>query len=478
MTADLEVADMQGLLVSSYAHLPCATYLLLRIVESADARDWLRRLSAEITTAERKQERASRNVAFTMSGVKNIGLSVDALETFPAAFKEGMASARRAKVLGDVGRNASTEWQWGGAATAVDVVLLIYASNEQELQGQIETWTPSHERGLTVIERLDAQRPIDAREHFGFLDGVGQPAFQGSGRAAGQKRRTGHVTELPPGEFVLGYENAYGTIAPGPTVSASDACSKLLPPARDDENHRRDLGRNGSYLVFRQMQQDVAAFWRYVAKAAECLWPGDLNAAERLAAKFVGRWPSGAPLVRYPRRDPFDGAPQSNPDNTFAYAASDEHGYGCPLGAHIRRANPRDTLGPDPVTARMAANRHRLLRRGRSYGRRIAQDRLTVDDGVERGLHFIGLNADLERQFEFVQQTWVNSPVFAGLFDETDPLVGDQSSCGQTFTVQDTPVRRRAQNLEPFVTVRGGAYFFLPGIRALRYFARDGGTQH
>jgi deferrochelatase/peroxidase EfeB len=172
----------------------------------------------------------------------------------------------------------------------------------------------------------------------------------------------------------------------------------------------------------------------------------------------------------------------------FGYRDSDAFGFKCPIGAHVRRSNPRDTLGPDGPTALKTANRHRILRRGRSYGHRPADPR--VADPIDRGLLFLCLNSDIERQFEFVQQTWVNNPVFGGLNVEVDPLIGNinktetsspNSNQGNAdngeaerdaiFTVQADPLRTRVHNLERFVTVKGGDYFFLPSIRALRYLA-------
>ena len=172
----------------------------------------------------------------------------------------------------------------------------------------------------------------------------------------------------------------------------------------------------------------------------------------------------------------------------FGYRDSDAHGFKCPIGSHVRRSNPRDTLGPDGPTALKTANRHRILRRGRSYGHRPDDPR--VADTVDRGLLFLCLNTDIERQFEFVQQTWVNNPVFGGLNGEVDPLIGNisrtetaavnpnqggsgngEAQSDAIFTVQADPLRTRVHNLERFVTVKGGAYFFLPSIRALRYLA-------
>jgi deferrochelatase/peroxidase EfeB len=166
----------------------------------------------------------------------------------------------------------------------------------------------------------------------------------------------------------------------------------------------RDLGANGTYLVFRQIEQDVARFWNALDRATQ----GDAKRREWLAAKVVGRWPIGAPFTLQPdaRTDPSPN--KDDPSNDFSYRPADADGVACPLGAHIRRANPRDTLGNDPAVALTSARRHRLLRRGRAYGLPLV-NRLT-DDGKERGLHFVCLNANLERQFEFVQQTWINKP--------------------------------------------------------------------
>jgi Dyp-type peroxidase family len=241
-----------------------------------------------------------------------------------------------------------------------------------------------------------------------------------------------------------------------------DLPADLLFARQGSSSGWRDLGRNGSYLVFRQLSQDVARFWNFVDTVARANGAGDPDARVRLAAKMVGRWPSGAPLVKSPDRDD----PSLKRDNNFSYAASDPHGFACPIGAHIRRCNPRDSLGDDPDMARAAANRHRLLRRGRLYGDRIADP--LVDDGQERGLHFICLNADIERQFEFVQQTWINNPMFGGVNGEVDPLMGTQDGRG-TYTIPEDPLRTRIHGVPRFVHVKGGAYFFLPGMAALRY---------
>jgi deferrochelatase/peroxidase EfeB len=149
----------------------------------------------------------------------------------------------------------------------------------------------------------------------------------------------------------------------------------------------------------------------------------------------------------------------------------------------VRRSNPRDSLDPDPGTQKSidVGNRHRLLRRGREYGPPTAPEGLAtgiddggIDDGRERGLHFVCLSASIARQFEFIQRTWVNNPKFSGLYEDADPLVGSRRAGADSFSIQGQPVRTRLTGLPQFVTVRGGAYFFLPGIRAIRYLASLG----
>jgi len=365
----------------------------------------------------------------------------------------------------------------------VDVLLLLFTEDEAGLEAEIaeqrRAWSAG---GLAEVAMLGAGRQPDSKEHFGFVDGAGQPTIEGTDLEARQLARTGHATPLKPGEFLLSYEDTYGKPSPSPAVRAADDPRNAFPDAPGESGAgRRDLGRNGSYLVFRQLAQDVAGFWQFLEAAARRVdGTSSMEAQISLGAKIVGRWPSGAPLVNEPDRDPHAGVPMPTVDNDFEYAEHDLHGFRCPVGAHIRRANPRDALGPDPATALASARRHRIMRRGRSYGDRLKDVR--QDDGAERGLHFICLNSDLERQFEFVQQTWINNPVFAGLLDETDPLVGrrtaqsggDDDTPGNTMTIQAEPIRTRVYGLRDFVTVKGGAYFFLPGLRALRYLASLG----
>jgi Dyp-type peroxidase family len=481
-----DMQDIQGFVMSGYAHLPCVSYLLLRVDNPQAARAWLGQLAGEVTTSEGKELISCLNVAMTHNGLRRIGLDEAALDTFSRPFVEGMATPHRSRILGDEVENAPANWEWGGnlkaeptkpdETKAVDILLLLFGQDEATLDSLVrEHRAQFAQGGLTEVLALGAGRQPDIHEHFGFADGMGQPAIEGTF----QTRDAAPRNIVKTGEMLLGYINDYGKLADTPSLKAVldpqniltnlpavDETEQALPPSERGQV-RRDLGRNGTYLVFRQLAQHVAKFCHFLDESTRTL-EGALDpiASNRLAAKFVGRWQNGAPLVLAPDADDLA---LSKADD-FGYRDSDAHGFKCPIGSHVRRSNPRDTLGPDGPTALATANRHRILRRGRSYG--VRPDDRRVDDGVPRGLHFLCLNSDIERQFEFVQQTWVNNPVFGGLDGEVDPLVGNLTKGDEIFTVQSDPLRTRIHNLERFITVKGGAYFFLPSLRALRYLAK------
>jgi Dyp-type peroxidase family len=282
-----------------------------------------------------------------------------------------------------------------------------------------------------VVPPIEARRLSDAkgREHFGFADGISQPILQGSTDAQ-RFPESPHVTAL--GEFVFGYRDEHGATS-GPADGAAA------------------FARNGTYLVARQIEQHVGEFHAFCERATLSNGAPDPEAASRLEAKIIGRLPDGTPLV--PNGD--------RRDNDFGFA-EDPFGYGCPVGAHVRRANPRGSLGNQNVPHE-PDNAHRILRRARSYGSSYHPG--VLDSG--RGLLFLALNADIERQFEFIQQNWINSPSFNGIDGERDPLVGGDVVPHQTFTIPGVPAPCRIHNVPRFVNVVGGQYFFLPGKQAL-----------
>jgi Dyp-type peroxidase family len=457
MVATLELDDIQGLVARGYGTLRAAVFVLLRIDDPAAARAWLGALAGEVATAERGGRSEAVHVALTHSGLRRLGLPERVLAGFPEEFTGGMTTDHRRRILGDIGESAPEQWRWGGPANPVDAMLLLYAEDQAGLQTLADRHAGSaalQAAGLAAVQRLDTSL-LDATEPFGFRDGISQPLIAEL-EPPGQPGSLLHTVRA--GEFVLGYQNQYGQIAESPTVAAADDPGRLLPRTANPE--LADLGRNGSYLVLRQLAQDVDGFRRFVDQASRGDGPADPDASTRLAAKMVGRWPNGAPLTRAPDH-PVDDLSDAN---DFGYADDDAAGLGCPVGAHIRRANPRDALDPDtgPDQSIRSVNRHRLLRRGRAYHE--------PSDPSQRGIHFICLNANIARQFEFVQHTWLNNPKFAGLYDDTDPLVAShQGDAGRSFTVQARPFRQRVTGLPAFVTVKGGAYFFLPGLRALRF---------
>ena len=460
----LEFGDTQGFVFSGYLQKPFASYLLLKITERAKAQAFLRDLCQRVTTGNDRPKDACVNVALSAPGLSALGLPGDAIQTFPLEFREGMAgSETRSRTLGDTGSSDPSHWRWGQPNDRVHVLLMLFAADEAVLDRLVTAQRNAFAGALSVAyERRTAALP-DRREHFGFTDGIAQPVIEGSG----QRRHGASVVKA--GDFILGHENEYGQLPFVPNVApALDVAAQLVNCEPDQT--RKSLGRNGSFLVVRELDQRVYEFWRYLREAAERLNPGSTAAdgAVRLAAKCVGRWPSGAPLVKAPDADDRRLAQ----DDDFGYFWRDRDGQRCPIGAHIRRMNPRDSLPPDPINSKRVVDRHRILRRGRSYGPGIAVPwRVASDDGAQRGLFFVCLNANIRRQFEFMQQTWANNPKFGGLYEERDPLIGDNDGAASEFTIPGCPVRQRLEGLPRFVDVRGGEYFFLPSIRALRFFS-------
>lgn len=463
--AQLALEDLQALVLYAYRALPRSRYLFLRVVDPPRARRWLSRIRAEVPSARPARTPAhAMHLAFGFGGLRRLGLPEAAAATFPREFRQGMAHEERARALGDQGRAAPEYWQFGGpAAEPLDLLLMLFASDG----GALDELDARHRReleagGLSLVHAEDAYVAPEGREHFGFRDGLSQPAIAGIVRRpeAGETPPA-RGESVAPGEFVLGYENEYGALPLSPSVAPDEDRGGLLPAL---PGGRRDLGRNGTYLVFRKLSQDVGAFHTYLRHAtARPDGSPDPSSAALLAARMVGRWPGGAPLVASGHDDPA----LAN-ENAFSFA-NDRDGLRCPLGAHVRRCHPRDGLAPGPEASAEASRRHRLVRRGRPYGPPLSPD--CPDDGVDRGLLFVVLNANLRRQFEFIQQTWVNNPKFDGLSDEDDPLAGARLKGQAHFTVQRDPLRERHHNLPRFVWPRGGGYFFLPGLQTLHYLA-------
>ena len=330
-------------------------------------------------------------MALSFQGLKALGVPQTTLASFPQEFEQGMAA--RAAELGDTGESAPEHWEppLGGP----DVHLAIYAlapdaaSLEATLAGARDALREIP--GVAPIWLQDTYMLPTERTSFGFKDGISHPAIEGSGIPGTNP----HEEPFKAGEFILGYPNENGE----------------LPPMPEPEV----LGRNGSYVVFRKLQTRVAEYRQYIRARAK-----SREDEELLAAKFVGRWPSGAPLVLAPERDDPELGADPARNNAFLYAADDDaRGLKCPLGAHARRTNPRD------ATIIGIARNHRIIRRSTSYGPMLPEGVLE-DDGADRGILFFCLQAQLARQFEFVKTQWINDGTFFGTPAEIDPFAGPQ----------------------------------------------------
>jgi Dyp-type peroxidase family len=434
----LELHDIQSGALYERPSPYVGTYLLLRIEDRADGRELVRRLHqvANPATGAEAVGATSLTVAFTYHGLKALGVPQASLDSFAPEFQQGMAA--RAELLGDVGDSGPNNWEQPLGTSEAHVAIAVLSSDEAQLQAIAEKARQAHAElpGVEVIWRQDCYQLSTGRTSFGFKDGIGQPAVEGTGRPPSDPRER----PLKAGEVILGYPDETGELPPMP-----------IPEV---------LGRNGTYVVFRKLHTKVAAYRSYLRDRA-----ATRQEQELLGAKMVGRWQSGAPLATSPDRDDPELGSDPRRNNLFLFA-DDPRGFKCPVGAHARRANPRDGLDQEgSVDVRL----HRMIRRGTSYGPMLP-DGVLEDDGVDRGIIFVFAGAHLKRQFEFVKTQWLNDGIFIGAPLESDPLVGPHHD-PSSFTIPQRPIRRRLQDLPPFVVTRGGEYCFAPSLSALRWLA-------
>ncbi len=493
--APVDFRDIQGLVRFAFGALTEASFLLLKIRDVDATRTWL--ATAPVTTAEKVSTppATTMQVAFTREGMQVLGISDDVLGGFSAEFLSGMAGQEsRSRRLGDVAANSPQSWRWGGPGNVPHLLVMLYAQ-EGGLDGWAQTIQgPGWHAAFEVLNCLQTSNLLNT-EPFGFTDGVSQPTpdWQRQRTPGGDELEYGNLLSL--GEFLLGYPNEYGKYTDRPLVAADAPSSSILPFA-EDQPDKRDFGRNGAFLVVRQLQQDVRGFWRFLDRQTD----SNPEARQSLAESMVGRRMNGTPLLPASSQSITGLDPKFAAQNQFTYDA-DSDGIRCPFGAHIRRTNPRNadlpasnglferllhTFGFDNPTFRddvIASTRfHRLLRRGREYGPRLTPEEAVADgpDSGEHGIHFICIVANILRQFEFVQNSWVMSTKFDAMTEESDPLLGNREAIegcpfANTFSqTQQMGARTRVMDVPQFVTVRGGAYFFLPGLSALRYLATVG----
>lgn len=524
----LEMDEIQGIAIPGFLK-PHQTLLGLQLPEGAGlpvAKAYLQKLADEISTAavtledrraRRAQARAQGTSHVRREGTVLVGLACSAPglrlltpgaeEIGSPAFQLGMPE--RAALLGDPSgpkeEGSPDNWVIGAPGKVPDLLLVVAGDHRDMVDARAAVLLDrATQAGLVMLYRengdvrTDKWGELDMRghEHFGFDDGVSQPGIRG--RAS--LRDGDFVTErhippvatpdawlygLPgqelmwPGEFVIGYSMA----SPDPLIPG---------PQREPTP---DWTRNGSFLVFRRLRQDVGLFWRTMRDQASELakLPGfEGMDDEKLASRIVGRWMSGAPVARVPDRDlPALGeerlannqfrygsntpnVPVEGFDDTFARAKADPAGVTCPWAAHIRKVNVRDA-GSD-VGGSDATRSRRLLRIGLPFGAPLSDRYATAENDPlngNRGLLFLSVQASIEDQFEFLQARWMNDPTRPKMPGGHDLLVGQNPATGEDGVrrcvlfgagVQQASVETNARWIVP----TGGGYFFLPSLGAIR----------
>ncbi|GAA4872605.1 Dyp-type peroxidase [Saccharopolyspora cebuensis] len=471
----LDVDDIQGNILTAF-NTACEQHVFLRVVDAERFPTWVARVAETVTTMRATWERRQRRqrwgplvaIWFSYSGL--LKLTETAREIQDVPFKEGLPS--RSRLLGDPvspdSPGACANWRVGGPDRVPDA-LLVVASEEPITDGLATAGLA--DRCVEVLHEEVCARLPHGNEHFGFREPVSQPGVRGRVELGESAFLTPSLDPTRPaegapgqslvwpGEFVFGYptQDNLDRIRPGPRSRAGPAWA-----------------RNGSLVVVRRINQDVAAFNRFAGTVSRRL--GQIpelagTTVERVRAQLVGRWPSGVAVVHGHERDP--GAAGADV-NDFGYvgkwgaAGDDAAGLVCPQAAHIRKAFPRDHETSMDTAESMET--HRLLRRGIPFG--------AVDTDGERGLMFVAFQTSLERQFEFVQRSWLNNPRLRTACDGHDPLVG-QCNRGMTgpqeryfafrYRRADGVVRTEQVVMrEEWTTPTGGGYFFAPSLSALR----------
>ena len=510
MTKALDLCDIQGNVVRAYGRFgfPIARYLLISISDGPGGRSWLTSIIPHVTNSATwstdpdgaARPKVTLNIAINHAGLAALELPLESLNSFSTEFSMGMK--KRKDITGDVGASSPEHWDpvWSDDADhkPVHILLTLNAVTREELDKQYQWIAEQILTTAGAVVLLDGHRGSNGKllpyqeaniifenglptpkEHFGYTDGIGDPYFEGiqdtrtrvEGR--GKQMSDGTWQPLATGEFLHGHLDEAREYPP--------AAAPIL------------LSRNGTYLVYRKLHQNVASFDALLAREG-ATYPGG---AELMAAKFVGRWrDNGAPLVRAP-----DAASKLQWDTDFAKASPTEQdamlsnftydedmsGARCPLSGHMRRVNPRASLelkaGTCPGqflrnagafdTPGALANRRRILRRGLPYGDSTQRD----SDSGDHGVIMMMLNADIGRQYEFVQQQWVNYGNDFREANDKDVILGNRSKNLPNSVIHQTDPEGEApprfvRNIPLLVETRGGDYFFVPSLTALRLIAR------
>lgn len=538
MTRDLNLADIQGNIIRAYGGYGFARsrYFFLHIDNARVGRRFIDTVRGKVTTAQRwalggsdhkgkssflERPNVTLNIAFTFRGLIALDLPTSTLQALPDAFIEGMA--KRCHILGDINDSAPEEWDdiWResnrpGSKDEVHIWISMNAlvgpdgQVAKELEEQT-TWLRTlceesggvrllsgngpdgkdhQEGGAKLDKQPDGTYRPSNKEHFGYSDGFGNPVFQGQFSPDIEKSAVIGRGKIMPdqsweplaaGEFLLGHPDE----------------SQGLPAT----SKPREFTTNGTFMAYRKLHENTKSFKDYMDQIAEqyaSVMEVDLDEAkETVMAKLVGRWANGVPLSiapTYADKKAFD-EKWAGKEDSYEYGeairdfkfADDLEGFKCPVSAHMRRANTRDMLDPritskDPSewTGSALNKRRRILRRGLPYG---SFETGGDDDNGDHGIIFMAICADLFRQFEFVQQQWMQYGLDFNVGNETCPIIGnhgpDPSSgihgTDSHFVIAADPKSGKppfvCPNLPQFVTTRGGDYFFIPSVTALSMIA-------
>ncbi len=481
-SSPLDLADIQGVILRGY-RMPIVRHFLLTVEDPAQARRQLGRLvsgdesdTPQITTAEdwhvgfspgpgdnladppRRTPDYCLNVGITWRGLAALEITKRvptlSFKSF-GAFIEG--AAQRAEMNGDTGAGSPQNWVGGFGQGRDHVLLTLHAISAEAMNrysDRLCTWVAEgnafleiwRQDGMALMEMHDGQPVYTGKIHFGYTDGISVTTIRGGPEIYPPD----HQQPCEPWLFVL-REDAPNYLVPEPTT----------------------LGLNGSFAVFKKMETDVVGFEKFLQSNKDNIDP------ELLAAKICGRWRNGVPLAVSPDTDSPAGGVSPEQLNEFEYVnadgSGDPKGIRCPVGAHIRRVNPRGQPVAGQGQAGGSNNSHRLIRRGLPYG--PAYDPTKPYDGIERGLLFYFINSNIENQYEFVQRRWVNDSEFVGAVrlnaKSKDPLIGTQDPMESIFVIPqaDGAPPIEVTGFSNFVTTKAVAYLFLPSVTGIRFIA-------
>jgi deferrochelatase/peroxidase EfeB len=484
----LDLADIQGFILRGY-RMPMVLHFLLTVGVPAEARKLLGRLvsgdesdSPQITTAEdwhigfapgpgdnpagtpRCKPDYCLNVGITWPGL----VALEIRDRVPdlsfksfGAFTEGAAA--RAKKVGDTGPSGPENWVGGFGKGSDHVLVTLHAISPDAMTTYTDRLTQlfveggafseiGRTDGMALMEMVDGKPTFTSKVPFGYTDGISMTTIRGGPEHYPPDRQQPCESWL----FVL-QDHAENYYVPEP----------------------RELGLNGSFAVFKKIETDVVAFENFLQSNKDKIDP------ELLAAKMCGRWRNGVPLELSPDTDSPPGGIPVDQLNNYEYVnadgSGDPKGLRCPVGAHMRRINPRGQPVAGQGHPGGSNNTHRLIRRGLPYG--PAYDHTQPYDGLERGLLGYFINSNIENQYEFVLSEWVNDAAFAGSVrlnpKAKDPMIGVQNPEESIFVIPQAngapPIK--VTGLSTFVTTKAAAYCFLPSITALKFIAGLGQTQ-